>query len=132
MRGAGQSSTVKLHYLAREGQADTAATTLLCGIEREKYLLYLVLGNLGTVVGDGDTRFAAGSRCEHPDVCILNVVSSLHSVADDVDQGERQQACIGLKDDIAGGLTADTAVSRLSGKQRLQMSEYLSGGDTGK
>ena len=62
VRGAGQSTAVKLHNLTGESQTDAAAATIFPGgIEWQENLFNLIIGNLRAVVCDSDAGFAAGS-----------------------------------------------------------------------
>ena len=132
MGGAGQGAAVELHDLEREGQADaTAAALLLCGVERQENLAELAFRYLGAVVGDGDAGFAARGRCKHPDIAVLHAVGCLDCIADNVQQGQGQQAGIGMKDNIAGRFKPDAVIAGLGREQGLQLLEDAGHGDIG-
>ena len=78
---------MKLHNLARKGKTNTAAaTSLLGGIEGHEDLLYLALRNLRTVIGNRYAGLASGGRCHYFNLSVLDLISCLDGVTDNVYQ----------------------------------------------
>ena len=123
---------MKLHDLAREGKTNTAAaTSLLGGVERHEYLLYLALRNLGTVVGYGYAGLASGGRCHHGDAAVLYPIGCLDGITDNVYQRKRYKAGVCMDNNITRRLKTHAIRTGLGLEESLQVAENARHGDIG-